>query len=67
MPTVKIIDEYIHKINECKTQANAKELEEKIVSIFSPYIKDIKKGLEMLMKKKHMIPYFLKNQSKKIT
>lgn len=52
MPTVKIIDEYIHKINECKTQANAKELEEKIVSIFSPYIKDIKKGLEMFDEKK---------------
>lgn len=62
MSTVKIIDEYIH----CKIQANAKELEEKIVSIFSPYIKDIKKGLRCLMKKKHMIPYFLKNQSKKI-
>lgn len=52
MSTVKIIDEYIHKINDCKTQANAKELEEKIVSIFSPYIKDIKKGLEMFDEKK---------------
>lgn len=52
MSTVKTIDEYINKINVCKTQADAKELEKEIVSIFSPYIKDIKKGLEMFDEKK---------------
>lgn len=52
MSTVKMIDEYIYKIKDCKTQANAKELEKEIISVFSPYIKDIKKGLEMFDEKK---------------
>lgn len=52
MSTVEIIDEYINKINDCQTQANAKELEEEIINVFSPYIKDIKKGLELFDEKK---------------
>lgn len=52
MSTVKIIDEYINKINDCQTLVEAKELEKKIIILFSPYIKDIKKGLEMFDEKK---------------